>query len=91
MWNQISYSRQIETSFEFYSENELSIRYLKPFGITAYVSVPRQLGNNLQSKAKKDIFIGYSVRTKVFQSGFLRRKAFSIKWNFDQLMNCLIN
>ena len=60
------YLESLPTRFDFYSGNKPSVRHLKPYGVTAYVGVPRQLGNKLQTKSKKGIFIGYSLRTKDF-------------------------
>ena len=50
--------------FELYPGNKISVRHLKPFCITAYVGVSKQLRNKLQPK---EIFIGYSLRTKGFR------------------------
>ena len=36
-------------------------------GASAYVGVPKQLKNKFQPKAKKEIFIGCSLRTKEFK------------------------
>ena len=55
-FNRICHSNQSKTPFELYLGYKPSVRHLKPFGIVAYVGVPRQLRNKLESKAKKGIF-----------------------------------
>jgi hypothetical protein len=67
-WNRVCHRGQCKTPFELYSGNKPSVKHLRPFGITAYVGIPKQIRKSkLDAKAKKGLFIGYAFRTKGFR------------------------
>ena len=53
MWNCVCRSKQAKTTNELFSGNKLSVR---PFGMIAYVGVPKQFRNKLQSRYFGEIF-----------------------------------
>lgn len=67
-WNRICHKGQTKTPFELYCGNKPSVRHLKPFGVTAYVGVPKQKrANKFVPKSKKGFLIGYSYRTRGYR------------------------
>ncbi len=52
---------------EKYSGRKLDLSHLKVFGCIAYVHVPNELRTKLDPKAKKCVFIGYSLEQKGYR------------------------
>jgi hypothetical protein len=52
---------------EKYSGRKLDLSHLKVFGCIAYVHVPNELRTKLHPKAKKCVFIGYSLEQKGYK------------------------
>lgn len=44
-----------------------SVKHLRIFGCVCYYCVPKELGNKLEPKAKKGIFVGYSLNRKAYR------------------------
>lgn len=55
------------TPFELYSGQKPSVRHLKPFGITAFIGVPKQSRTKFDARAKKGVLVGYAFKTKGYR------------------------
>lgn len=66
-WNRVCHSDQDKTPFELYYGSKPSIRHLRPFGLAAYLGIPKQHRSKLDLRAKKGILVGYALRTKGYR------------------------
>lgn len=66
-WNRVCHKNQTKTPFELYGGNQPSVKHLKPFGITAFVGVPKQNRSKFDARAKRGVFVGYAFRTKGYR------------------------
>ena len=53
-----------KTLFELYCRRKPSVKHFRIFGSKAYVAIPRQLHNKLQSRAKVGIMVGYALNAQ---------------------------
>jgi hypothetical protein len=86
-WNRLVHRDDSKTPFELYGNSKPSIRHLKPFGVKAYVGVPRQNRSKLEAKAKKGILIGYAFSTRGYRIWLPeeRRVIETINVSFDEI------
>jgi hypothetical protein len=66
-FNRICHKDQRKTPFELFGGSEPSVNHLKPFGITAYVGIPKQRRSKFSARAEKGILVGYAFRTKGYR------------------------
>lgn len=66
-WNRVCHKGQTKTPFELYGGKQPSVKHMKPFGIQAYIGVPKNLRKKLDARAKPGILVGYALRTKGYR------------------------
>lgn len=67
VWNRVCHSNQDRTPIELFGGNKPSVRHLKPFGVTAYVGIPKQKRVKLDNRARKGYMVGYALRTRGYR------------------------
>jgi len=67
VWNRTCHSGKTKTPIELFSGNKPSVRHLKPFGVVAYVGVPKQRRVKLDNRAKKGYMVGYALSTRGYR------------------------
>ncbi|GFX64449.1 retrovirus-related Pol polyprotein from transposon TNT 1-94 [Trichonephila clavipes] len=85
-WNRICHKGCKKTPFELYGGKRPSISHLKRFGCLAFVGVPKQLGRNLDMRAKLEIMLGYALSTKGYRIWLIEENKVieTIKVRFDE-------
>ena len=68
---------------ERYTGRKQDISHLKIFGCIAYVHVPDELRSKLDPKAKKCIFIGYSLQQKGYRCYIPSTREFTVSREVD--------
>jgi len=81
------------TPEEKYSGRKLDLSHLKVFGCIAYVHVLDELRTKLDSKAKKCVFIGYSLKQKGYKCYNLVTHEMRVSRDvvFDEMSNWYVN
>lgn len=67
VWNRVCHSKQSKTPFELYGGQTPSVKHLKIFGSNVFVTVPKQLRNKLDMRAKKGVMVGYAMLTRGYR------------------------
>jgi len=55
------------TPYEGWHKRKPDLSYIRRFGSTAFVAVPKEQRHKLDDKAKKLIFVGYEMGTKGYR------------------------
>lgn len=55
------------TPYELCHRKKADVRHLKPFGVDVYMHIPKQVRKKWDSKATKEIFVGYGENRKGFR------------------------
>ncbi|GBM68167.1 Retrovirus-related Pol polyprotein from transposon TNT 1-94 [Araneus ventricosus] len=66
-WNRSVHRDFKKTPFELYGGFKPSVTHLKPFGIEAFVGIPKQRRSKLQMRAKRGVMVGYALQTKGYR------------------------
>ncbi|GBM55622.1 Retrovirus-related Pol polyprotein from transposon TNT 1-94 [Araneus ventricosus] len=66
-WNRSVHRDFKKTPFELYGGFKPSVTHLKPFGIEAFVGIPKQRRSKLQMRAKLGVMVGYALQTKGYR------------------------